>query len=482
MTTKLRLVHALEERGKKRTREKAFVILDVEVTKNFACSIYDLCELSRSNTVFKDNPGLLEFLLKKFNVSDTFMQNVAKNKGLSPEDVVAFVNHSSARFAKDEVPCNPVFEQYCLENWRNPEAVVNLKILFAQSFFAAEAVKEMRVAKVDFDSVSGNPGLPFATDHGLLREFEDHWNWKKLLDNPALVISKSDILRQLKRGFYTLKTLLQSRIIADPQLFPHMIDLITEKVGFEIISKNPHIQFTDELIREHAEDWDWEELSQNASVVFTRQLLLDFEKKWNWKSVSRNPLLFKHDPAMFPYVVGLLTDDIWNNEALFDIKVTKKTVIMRKVSRLIKELRFSKTPQSISPKLRTFFCLKGVCFLANDENGTNPMHTTPVDIKVDDIPTEQTMTNIPCVKEMIKTSSLPEEIECVICCGRSVPEDLVFMVPCFHLFHKTCINRCNSGQCPLCRRCILDTLPWNEARSVVQRSEKIFKAVDDANE
>lgn len=483
------------EDGQKRKNKQAFVVLDVEVSQTYTFDKNKYVAMAQHETVFKTNPGLLAVFVSQawgepHEVMREVIANLVKNRGLPRDEIKVFARHPwVVRDYGKVITSNPSFEDYCIRYFLDDNTPVCFETLCKQPFFAATA---LHMATYDhslcddifWNSFSENPGIPFSTQPDLFRRFRDKWRLTSLLQNPAFCISTKEVEENIVYNIHYRLRFCESHLMANTEFRSRMIDLC-DYVAFEFLSKNVHIEFTADVLREHASRWNWTKLSANTGIKFTRQLLFEFVDKWDWDVLSLNKALFKEDPSMVPYVIGFFPETVWDNESIVDADLSRvkqcpnrvKAVIQRRRERDIK-IREDSNPQDF--RVRMISEIEGQCVLADNPEGTDPMERVVVPpTRIDTPLTETNMLELPCVKLMIdafQSYTMPEETMCSICLQRSTTDTLVFVSPCAHIFHKKCIDRCD--RCPVCRGSCKSKQSWEEAKSVFKRMKVVIDAVE----
>jgi hypothetical protein len=74
------------------------------------------------------------------------------------------------------------------------------------------------------------------------------------------------------------------KIIAFIQTLPEKQQI----AAFKSLSANPGYDFSDELLAQYADCWDWQQLSSNTGIQFSQAKLQLFKQRWHWPAISNN--------------------------------------------------------------------------------------------------------------------------------------------------------------------------------------------------
>ena len=90
---------------------------------------------------------------------------------------------------------------------------------------------------------------------GIIKEFQDFWNWEELCRNESIPWSES------------------------------WIDHFVDCVDFNSLSSNGSVKWTDSLVAKYFDKWCWWSLSGNPSLPWSFEFIKKYESKWQWTPI-----------------------------------------------------------------------------------------------------------------------------------------------------------------------------------------------------
>lgn len=139
-----------------------------------------------------------------------------------------------------------------------------------------------------FNNLSSNAGLNWSAN--LVKAFEEKWDLTKdgLLNNEGLPWDDDDEYDSFRR-------------IGDDMWYPmDAAHDIMAKREWERRSINRYFEWTHDYLRENADELDWALLSANPALPFTLELLSGFAERWTWDELASNHGLY--DKVLRPWL------------------------------------------------------------------------------------------------------------------------------------------------------------------------------------
>lgn len=466
--------------------EDLHFILNVTIHTKYSfrhLSPHDLSCLADDKTFFSEHPKALVPFFNTISSNSTFAA-LFRNRGLPEDEVHHIINNEYAARYKKTITHNPAFHKCIMGLVSIPHEAhpaVCYDTLLLMPFFAEEALKTDVHKREKWKIISLNRGIKFTP--ALVAKYHRAWSWTHLIQNPAVSFSVDEIRQHIADGLYLINDtfLATSALLSKEDVFQHFVETDEFDLGatrFDHLSSNNHIRFTADVISAHKDKWNFGRLSQNTGVVFTSSLLLEFKDKWDWELVSKNPSLFKHDPKMLGDIVGYLTTRIWKNrEALKDVDVSsvhpKSVFYELVVTRII-------APKEID-KEAIKLAMSGTAYLSRKSDGSDIVEQCEILMRdIDEIPDNTSILQYAGdLIEQYKAQRMPEETVCPICKEKTQLNQIVFTVPCMHLFHRKCINDWQGSSCPVCRTELSNTrtVSWNDTLFKFKRFKTVYNAV-----
>ncbi|MBW8245178.1 hypothetical protein K1F50_20405 [Muricauda oceani] len=134
-----------------------------------------------------------------------------------------------------------------------------------------------------WDNISFNSSLRL--DDELFLKYEDEWDLQGLYNNPRLVNFLSKELLKKKFGNIGSRFFVTNKIPWTKESIQKMKDDVLTTHG---ISSNTNILWTEELIEEFVDFWDWSELSYNNQIIWTSSMIEKYKEKLDWVNLSLN--------------------------------------------------------------------------------------------------------------------------------------------------------------------------------------------------
>jgi hypothetical protein len=187
--------------------------------------------------------------------------------------------------------------EYFVSPWKslcaNPSVPWTAKLIkkYQKSFLKSE--------RVHWKELSRNTNLPWQEEN-LLEQFKEKWNWDLLSVNNGV-------------GF------------TEGQIEKHK-DLFTWDSGNgsnQNIASNTNLPWSVEFIEKHKHKWHWWSLSRNPGINWTEEMISTFEENIIWQSMAQNfnlpwslDFILKHEDALFQSWTVTNSDfneHIWKN-------------------------------------------------------------------------------------------------------------------------------------------------------------------------
>jgi hypothetical protein len=167
------------------------------------------------------------------------------------------------------------------------------------------------IDKWDWKLLSGNKALPWSET--FIGKYSDKWDWRELSSNESIPWSEQLINTFFdKWNWYDLNRNKSIPWIPNffnqynkywpvpaPSFWPKDLEwnnkFIKEHLNdwknWEFLSSNEYLPWTENLIDENMEKWDWLRLSQNQFLPWSEKFFYKYIHKWDWRALSSNSKL-----------------------------------------------------------------------------------------------------------------------------------------------------------------------------------------------
>lgn len=149
-------------------------------------------------------------------------------------------------------------------------------------------LKLLKDKDLDWNLLSATTSINFTPE--LIKEFESFWNWNILSSNKKIDIS-SDLIA--KFNFWDFQELSKRREISENPEW--IISQSTKEWDWIYISSSINYRLDINFIERFSDKLSFSLLSANPSVKFTTQLLSRFSRKWNYNSLENNYSITRDD-------------------------------------------------------------------------------------------------------------------------------------------------------------------------------------------
>jgi hypothetical protein len=111
----------------------------------------------------------------------------------------------------------------------------------------------------------------------LIADFSDKWNWPNLSNNESIEWTKELI------GKFDNKLLFNFNESNPDSIYGSYF-------GASVygLSSNKNTIWSNDLIKDYFEKWNWKELSKNENLPWTLELIEKYNDKWDWNNLSSN--------------------------------------------------------------------------------------------------------------------------------------------------------------------------------------------------
>jgi hypothetical protein len=158
----------------------------------------------------------------------------------------------------------------------NPSVPWTIKLIkkYQKSFF--------RLYGIHWKELSRNPNLPWQEEN-LLDQFKEKWNWDLLSVNNGVGFSVEQI-----------------------EKYKELLTWDSGTSSNQNIASNTNLPWSVEFIKKYKYKWHWWSLSRNPGVNWTEEMISEFEKNIIWQSMANNinlpwsvDFILKHEDVLF---------------------------------------------------------------------------------------------------------------------------------------------------------------------------------------
>jgi hypothetical protein len=204
------------------------------------------------------------------------------------------------------------------------------------------------VDRWDWEILSSNRSLPWS--RALVKRFEEHWHWGRLSSNDRLPWSSAFVLEFGHRWDWTI-LLREQQVVWSPghveyirkcalaffsgrddfdtSVVPLSVDIVDRHFRDDPWGRNDFacsatLPWSVELIRRHADYWDWVTLSANPLLPWSTDLIDEFAELWCWDHLSSNPGLPWSDEFVIRHEDRWCWEALSNNAAVRGFALTNE--------------------------------------------------------------------------------------------------------------------------------------------------------------